>query len=572
MAAPGDLPPDYPLTFTRDAVDRGLTIEGHLLSSGERHTAQRWLNLPPGAGHAYARLISRERQPVRRDSFSIPGVEDVDGALEILELSGFLDREDSVPWRERLHAMKVVELKAVCRARGLPVARNRVELCEQVLGLSVREGPMVLRPRHRALFQRLIRAGNQSHSGDLTAVVLSEMGVQAPAHYAVRTSIGRWKNRSAMLAYEQARRWRFRLPASEDLLADIDAGLQDGSLFETGSLEGLRFSARRQVTAGLTARLRKAEGLYEAGELVPRYRRLVSATDDPTHDAAHRYAMVLERADQGQEAIRVCEAGLGDSAESIRFARTGTRIAKTLGITHAFPPLPRLAHDRTVRLPHRRDGRMWSIDGGPGVSVERAVMTSLRGMARSAIRSENELWTTLFVLIYEPVFFADVSNAWPAPLLGRPADLGTSDFLARRQPHLSAHLAFLDAHGPGAALTEAWHKRYGQRISGVHWHRWELSELVEVVESLGLDALRAVLLPFLKSWRKAARGLPDLLVLPGPPSSVGGEDLHGGLTFVEVKGPGDSIRDAQRWWLDRLRGAGMPRKYGESSQLKVRPR
>ena len=184
-------------------------------------------------------------------------------------------------------------------------------------------------------------------------------------------------------------------------------------------------------------------------------------------------------------------------------------------------------------------------------------MTTLRGMARSAIRSENELWTTLFVLIYEPVFFADVSNAWPAPLLGRPADLGTPDFLARRQSHLRAHHAVLDAHGPGPALAEAWRKRFGQRISGVHWHRWDLSELVEVVESLGLDALQAVLLPFLERWRNAARGLPDLVVLPGSPTTVGGEELHAGLTFVEVKGPGDTMRDAQRWWLDHLRGAGI---------------
>ena len=78
MAAPDDLPPDYPLTFTREAVGRGLTIEGHLLTAGERHAAQCWLNLPPDAGHAYARLIARERQPVRRDTFVLPGVEDVD--------------------------------------------------------------------------------------------------------------------------------------------------------------------------------------------------------------------------------------------------------------------------------------------------------------------------------------------------------------------------------------------------------------------------------------------------------------------------------------------------------------
>ena len=369
MAATGDLPPDYPLTFTRDAVDRGLTIEGHLLSSGERHTAQRWLNLPRGAGHAYARLISRDRQPVRRDTFSLPGVEDVDGALEMLEVSGFLDREDCVPWRERLSAMKVVELKAVCKARGLPVARNRVELCQQILGLSVRESPMVLRPRHRALFQRLIRAGNQSHSGDLTTVVLSEMGVQAPAHYAVRTSIGRWKNRSSMLAYEHARRWRFGLPAGSELLADIDAGLQDEALFETGSPEGFRFSARRQVTAGLTARLRRRRATTSRMNW---FRGTGSSSRRSTTQPMMPLTVwpwfwsgrINGRKPYGSaRPAWVSQRRASDLLAPVRECQ-GPRPHPS------FPPLPRLTHDRTIQLPHRRDGRMWSIEGAPGVSVE----------------------------------------------------------------------------------------------------------------------------------------------------------------------------------------------------------
>ena len=32
---------------------------------------------------------------------------------------------------------------------------------------------------------------------------------------------------------------------------------------------------------------------------------------------------------------------------------------------------------------------------------------------------------------------------------------------------------------------------------------------------------------------------------------------RGVLVFVEVKGPGDSIRDAQRWWAGRLRRCGI---------------
>ena len=59
------------------------------------------------------------------------------------------------------------------------------------------------------------------------------------------------------------------------------------------------------------------------------------------------------------------------------------------------------------------------------------------------------------------------------------------------------------------------------------------------------------------SWG-AARGLPDLLVLPGEPvrleavpATVGPSAL-----LAEIKGPTDSLRDAQKVWLHTLLAAG----------------
>ena len=65
---------------------------------------------------------------------------------------------------------------------------------------------------------------------------------------------------------------------------------------------------------------------------------------------------------------------------------------------------------------------------------------------------------------------------------------------------------------------------------------------------------------FAEDWRGSHRGLPDLVVLPGPeralpdalPASLSPE-----LVLVEVKGPTDSQRDSQRIWFDRLLGLGL---------------
>ena len=551
------LPAEYPLTFTREAVERGLHIEGHLLTAGEERTLRRWLSLPDEAAHAYARVIARERQPVRIDGFSPPGFEDLNAALDTLEAEGFVDRGDAVPWSLQIKAMRVGELKTICAARGLSTRGRQLDLQERIADQRAHTGLDVLAPRHRGLFQRLIRAGNQSHSSDLTKVILAEIGVRRPAIYPVRPGIGRWKNRSAMRAYESAARWRFSTPLSGDLLADIDAGLKRDGLRVTLESHQMRFSAGRQIAEGLAVRLRKAEGTYEASQLVERYRKLAAAVPDSTHDVSYRLALVLERAGLVEDAKQICRLGLCDTIDGIRFARTGRRIARSTGGSEDFPEVTKLSVDRTVELPHARSGRAWTLEGEKAVSIERAVADWLSVHGRKTIRSENDLWTTLFVLLYEPVFFADIPGSWPAPFLARPTDLGLPSFVERRRNQIDFRHKEFETKEPGTLLTQAWNARFGQRISGVHWNRWHLNDLVNIVNTLGVVALRAVLEPFLHQWRRAARGLPDLVLLPGQSQPIGGTELSCDLTFVEVKGPGDSIRDAQRWWLAVLRDAGI---------------
>jgi hypothetical protein len=55
--------------------------------------------------------------------------------------------------------------------------------------------------------------------------------------------------------------------------------------------------------------------------------------------------------------------------------------------------------------------------------------------------------------------------------------------------------------------------------------------------------------------RRATRGLPDLVILPGLPirmTSAFPSRLDAGLLLVEVKGPSDTVRDEQAIWFDLL--------------------
>ena len=76
-------------------------------------------------------------------------------------------------------------------------------------------------------------------------------------------------------------------------------------------------------------------------------------------------------------------------------------------------------------------------------------------------------------------------------------------------------------------------------MSWRHFDRRLLQRLLEAVPHAQLFRLTCHLIENLGALRT---GFPDLLVLRG----------RRNYEFVEVKGPGDSLRPAQRLWLDYL--------------------
>jgi hypothetical protein len=156
------------------------------------------------------------------------------------------------------------------------------------------------------------------------------------------------------------------------------------------------------------------------------------------------------------------------------------------------------------------------------------------------------------------------------PYLSGPLDLGTRGFVERREDAVEeVFLALVAGEGPDR-LRRAIALHAKERLAGVDWRLTEDPELLpSVVGGLGGAVVGAVLRPLLET-RGAAAGLPDLVILPGPPAKV--QDaiparLSSGAMLVEVKGPTDTVRDAQAVWFGRLLDAGATVEVWE-----VRPR
>lgn len=198
------------------------------------------------------------------------------------------------------------------------------------------------------------------------------------------------------------------------------------------------------------------------------------------------------------------------------------------------------------------------VQGGEHV-VEQAVIARLAELGRKAIHGENAPWTTLFALLFRDLYFLPVPGMLPVGGLSGPLDLGTTDFARNRATELGVRLGEIAAGAAPGLVRERFVAFEGEALAGAAWGVATGGDLATVAESLGGPALAAILGRLAWEGWAAARGLPDLLILPGPEIRWEGAipaNLPPTLLLAELKTPSDQVRDEQAVWFDHLLNAG----------------
>ena len=461
------------------------------------------------------------------------------------------------------------ELRAALRSLGLPRGGRRAELELRLVEVGQDAAGLLRRPslrlRHRALVRRVGRLFLHDHRGDLSRLVVARMGVVQYPTYVPTGGAGLFPNRRALRAYETHRVLRYAEHEQPEQLAE--AALAAVEAQPRPAPHRWRFSGARYAQELAVTALRAAERVGDTAAAASGYQRLIATSPAPTvrSEAALRRALCLERLDRAPEAAALCavEVDLAGPVDARRLARTGRRLARKAGTP--WRPLPPLRKPRTRRL------RLVSSDqplghrpawwvGGARATVELAVQRTLAELGRTSVHTESGLWTTLFGLLFFDVLFADVPEMLPTPMLTGPLDLHDEGFFERRAHIARPILSALDAGEGPARLAAAIGEHVHAAITGVRWDLVEALDLPALAEALGPDALAGVMSVIAQAPAAARRGLPDLCVLPGPevklPEAVPAR-IGAGPLFVEVKGPTDSLREAQRLWLHRLLEQGV---------------
>lgn len=540
-------PEDWTVRDLDEVIRLGLVRGGRFLTRGERVIAERIRALSGPEASLYARLVQRKPLAFEVDRLVAPDGADLSETLAALERAQLVDRLVPRAWRAQLTTR--ARLAKEARRLGLPVGGRKAELAERVGEHPGWRSGHWIRIRHRPLIRRLERWALLSRWRDRSVWVVERLQHARWPDYRCTPGPGLHRDRRALLSWERL----LGGPLSETEALDA---LASGAATAGGPLD-LRRRLVKDVNA-LATRLERTE----PRRALAIYERLAALG---TPAPAVRHARALERCNRPLDALAHLNTArsTASSEERLAIQRAGRRLARSVRRGWAPDPPLHTPPVRTLRLvPGPSDGGRptWTV-AGRHWPVEAAVIAWLKGLGRRAVFAENALWRTLFALCFADAYFLPVPGALPCRHLAGPLDLFRPAFAQARSEATEAILAEVQtglAPDRIARMDRQWR---GTHLAGAHWDAFDTDTLVAIAKGLGPAALHAIFGRLLTHGFTAARGLPDLVIFEGdaiPLPSAVPSTLSAGLQLVELKGPGDVVRDAQAVWFHHFRVKEVP--------------
>ena len=264
-----------------------------------------------------------------------------------------------------------------------------------------------------------------------------------------------------------------------------------------------------------------------------------------------------------KSAIKIARKGLADLATT-----DGNRLALEVRLTKLYPKYkPKLCFK-----PQEVTIDIVAIEGAGSAAQSKKIFlcsegeNTVLGNAEDAALSyyinnknlkegfhcEGTLVSTLFAILCWDIIFCDIENVFYNKYQCHPLDFWSAEFFERRKEKFQEHFATLKALSEDSMddlIAEAWskHREYG--CVGLSWELFtDVNQCQRCVACITPAPLVSVFEVFVKDTRLKRSGLPDL-------SIWNFEERK--FVMVEVKGPGDSLRNNQKVWLSFLDQAGV---------------
>ncbi|KAJ1967056.1 hypothetical protein IWQ62_002091 [Dispira parvispora] len=182
------------------------------------------------------------------------------------------------------------------------------------------------------------------------------------------------------------------------------------------------------------------------------------------------------------------------------------------------------------------------------ISVEALSLEHYETQGYLGYHAENSLYTMLFALLFWDILFTPMPGVFETPFQTAPLDLNTDAFYPDRQSVILDHLTVIEKDFEG--ILKKVDKRERPRATqciGVDWNIAQ-DDLLAMARGIGGKALAGICHTLARDYRHNRSGLPDLCLW---------HPENGNFRAVEVKGPGDTLSETQRIWIDTLMTLGV---------------
>ena len=538
--------PDLPETYYLDNVitlfEHVTRVYADLLEPRLIEFLDGFAALSPDAGKLCIRLLNRSHDWYRLSKLKYSEIVSLDAAVEELSRQGFVEANAEIDRPTLLSLFTIPELRSLMRPEPGREKLRREEL-ETVLMAqdnaeffnALKNSDNLLRLRCRDQYQvcQMLFFGNLNQS--MTDFVLRDLGLNQfetysidPAHrpyHSAREIQQHW------LLYQLQTLFESSDSSDRSVLDELASMIPDDiepAAPAYRKSEQLRYEVARQLER--IGELTAATELYQQCLLPPSRERIVRI-----HDQQGQQHAALERC------VQIIKHPLDEG--EIQFAcMFATRLVKRHGL--AAPES--VEQQRITHLPE-----IVELELPRHESVEIAVAEyydTLDGIG-SCHYVENSLFNSVLGLLLWEVVFAPLPGAFYNAFQYRPSDFYTHDFCARRGDLLVKIWTSINSNEDIWRIVSArWQQKQGLLNPLVNWQDISLEMIRLALERIDYLHWRAVFNRILRDLRNNRSGFPDLVHFPPA----------GGYRLVEVKGPGDSLQNNQRRWMQYFHQHGIP--------------
>ena len=512
------------------------------------------------AQRLFARLIGRRGALLRLDRIDYAEVPNAPAAMDELNRAGLVQLDAEAPAAAILGLLTRAELLAqfnapdgASGAAPMPGRTANATKPELIAGIAEHCAEPCIRARVQAVSRWLAVVGRPSlqlaqllffgdSRRDFSVFVLEDLGWRRYEDYPVERNGRLFKNRSELDAYLRAR-----------LLRELAHGLDDLPGIAHALAKALR---QRSAAPSRLEEKTLSRALNRLGRWFERQGELGEAlachTASSIPSAAERRVRILRK--MGDQAAAEAQLGLlrGNPANpqeadfAARFNLATGRLSRRAQPTKL--PCSAARTEGWGQPPYTEPAEtVLDLKPPPDEKIECFAMRILTKEGGEAWHLENLLPQGLAALAFWDVLFAPVAGAFLNPYQDGPLDLYWDDFAAQRRDAIAAQrLRLADPAEFKRILHSTFAAKAGVANALMSWRHIDCRFLARLLQAVPHAQLFRLACDVIENPAAARTGFPDLVVLYG----------RSGYEFVEVKGPNDTLRPAQRLWLGYLERNG----------------